>query len=72
MDEEKCYLCYQKQEFETSRINYLVNASIKEGIEYGKKNKAIEIAKNMLKRKMNIDIICDITNLTKAEIIKII
>ena len=38
------------------------------GIEQGSKQKEIEIAKNMLKENMDIDIISEITSLTKEEI----
>lgn len=44
---------------------------IEEGIEKGIKNNKIEVAKRMLKQNMNIELICQITDLTKEEIEKI-
>jgi len=41
------------------------------GIEQGSKQEKIEIAKNMLKENMDIDIISEITSLTKEEIEKL-
>lgn len=38
------------------------------GIEQGEKYKAIEIAKQLLKNKIDIEIICDSTGLTEDEI----
>ena len=38
---------------------------------YGAKEKSIEIAKEMLKKELPINMICEITHLTKEEIEKI-
>lgn len=57
---------------EASRIGYLVEKSLKEGIEQGEKNKSIEIAKNMLQKNIDIETIIEITGLTKENIEKII
>lgn len=40
----------------------------KEGIKAGQRGKQIEIAENMLKEKIDIELICKVTGLTKAEI----
>ena len=37
----------------------------------GAKEKSIEIAKEMLKKKLDIELICEITKLTKEEIEKL-
>ena len=34
----------------------------------GRKDKSIEIVKEMLKRKLDVDLICEITKLTREEI----
>ena len=44
----------------------------KEGIEQGAKEKELQIAKNMLKKGMNVSDIIEITGLTKEEIEKLI
>ena len=41
---------------------------IEQGIEQGENNKSIEIAKNMLNKNMNINIISEVTGLSKEEI----
>ena len=45
-----------------------IQQGIQEGIEAGEKNKAIEIAKNMLEKNMSIEAIVSCTGLTKEEI----
>jgi predicted transposase/invertase (TIGR01784 family) len=44
------------------------NEGIKEGIEIGREEERIEMAKNMLTKKMEIDIISEVTGLTEQEI----
>lgn len=44
------------------------NNIIEQGIEKGELNKSKEIAKNMLKKKMEIEDIIEITGLTKEQI----
>ena len=39
-----------------------------EGLAKEEENKAIEIAKNMLKKKIDIDIICEVTRLNKQTV----
>ena len=48
--------------------NIDLNESQTEGLEQGLKNKALEIAKNMLQMNMDIDIISKATGLSKKEI----
>ena len=53
------------------KVSALENAEEK-GIEIGKKNKAIEVAKNSLKAGLDIDTISSITGLEKNEIEKLL
>ncbi len=48
----------------------MLRSSREEGIEIGKKENKIEIAKNMLKKGMNISVIAEITELSVEEIEK--
>ena len=63
---------------EKAERDYITNMSgakeegIKEGIEQGEKNKAMEIAKEMLKEGMKIEKIIKITGLTKEEVEEIV
>ena len=45
-----------------------IERGIEQGIEQGENNKSIEIAKNMLNKNMNINIISEVTGLSKEEI----
>jgi len=48
-----------------------IRNSIEEGIEKGKKQNQIEMARNMLKEKMDVSLISKITGLSKKEIKKL-
>ena len=54
-----------------SNMNGAMEEGIEIGIKEGEKNKAIEIAKKLIKEKMSIDIIAKVTNLSKEEINKL-
>ncbi len=48
-----------------------IQQGIKEGIQQGEKEKAIKIAKNLLKQNISIEIVVKCTGLTKEEIEKL-
>ena len=64
-DEE--YEMYVKSEISEARENAR-KEGVKEGIEEGSKESKLEIAKAMLKKNMDINLIAEITNLTVEEI----
>ena len=73
-DEYEQYLAHlrEKHILDTNSIySDGVEDGIKQGESKGKKEKAIEIAKKMLKRDMNLEQISEITELTKEEIEKL-
>ncbi len=65
-----------RHEYEISLKRYrdffnVLDAAKKEGIELGENNQAIKIALNMLKNKVDINLIVEVTELTKTEILKL-
>ena len=71
--DQAIYLEISRDIWESDRTTEL-NCARKEGIEEGRaevKKKQIKIAKKLLKMKMTIDEICEITELSKEEIEKI-
>jgi predicted transposase/invertase (TIGR01784 family) len=73
-DEEVVYLYTKLSKQELEHNTLMDNAKkrgLKEGIEQGIKQRNIEIAKNMLKKKIDIDAISECTGLSKKEIEKL-
>jgi predicted transposase/invertase (TIGR01784 family) len=60
-----------KRKIHNSELNEAKNEGIKQGIEQGIEQKAIETAKNMLRKKINIETIMEITGLSKEKIEKL-
>lgn len=56
---------------EIDRIDYMSKKRFREGEEQGEKNSKIEIAKNLLKKNISLEIISEATGLTKEEINKL-
>jgi predicted transposase/invertase (TIGR01784 family) len=66
------YTKLSKQELEHNTLmDNAKKRGLKEGIEQGIKQRNIEIAKNMLKKKIDIDTISECTGLSKKEIEKL-
>ena len=78
-DDEEVYALYSAYTKEELEKNTLIEEAeqrghekgTQEGIEQGIKNRSIEIAKNMIKENIDIDIISKITGLSKEEIEKL-
>jgi predicted transposase/invertase (TIGR01784 family) len=60
-----------KRKIHNSELNEAKKEGIKQGIEQGIEQKAIETAKNMLRKKINIETIMEITGLSKEKIEKL-
>ncbi len=56
---------------EDEKKKRLIQEGIEQGLEQGSKQEKLEIAKNMLVEKINIETISKVTNLSKAEIEKL-
>ena len=56
---------------ERSALAYAKEEGVKQGIELGLKEKEIQIAKNMLEEKIDIEVIKRVTGLTEDEIQKL-
>ena len=69
-DAEVRRLAELREKWEMDRISAINHAS-KLGKEEGAKEKSIEVAKEMLKKGLSIDMICDITKMKREEIEKI-
>lgn len=59
---------YDAEEENKKMMNSMKLEGIEEGLETGKEEKSSEIAKNMIKKNIEIDIISEVTGLTKEEI----
>jgi len=69
MNSNKKFVGLMSQEEEAEKLqNTLINGARKEGIAEGTRQNKIEIAKNMLNKNMDIEIISEVTGLTKKEI----
>ena len=67
-EDENIIGLYDKEQMDEWMHNIDLNEAQTEGLEQGLKNKALEIAKNMLQMNMDIDIISKATGLSKKEI----
>ncbi|MCI9084461.1 MAG: hypothetical protein HFH46_02440 [Bacilli bacterium] len=69
MNSDRKFVGLMSEEEEAEKLqNTLISEAKEEGLAEGFKQKEIEIAKNMLNKKMDIETISDITGLTKEKI----
>ena len=70
-EEETIRIAELREKWEMDRVS-AINHATRKGIEEGEKKNSIEIAKEMLKEKMPIEMIIKFTKLTKEEVNQII
>ncbi len=69
MNKDPEFIEFMSEEEEMEKLqNTLMNNAREQGLEQGSKEKQIEIAKNMLNKGIDINLISEVTNLSEKEI----